>query len=257
MDWLTPSQVAVASALIALGALTVSLVTLWKTHFARFNPLCTVGGLGLRVFPIRSEKDRWYIPSFDVQLSVTNNAASPGVVQGLRLALHYPSLPIPNNREFIYARFEVDPLKFKRADRNRFAWLDEVKIGDWAAFHVLPRQAVSKHFLFEARWDDPVVQDDVDCTLELQIAATGHWISVASWKLSFGQRLWSTLLSGRKAVWSTAADPGGPGSETIPADLHKYTGTRGPVPDETFVMSPSYLDYPDSDKPTERALEDG
>ena len=245
MPIVTPGQGAIVSIFISLGALAVSLFTLWRSHLAGFQPLCTVGEIGIRVFPIRSANLKWYIPSFDTVVTVTNGGARAGTVQSARMALHYPQLPIPKNVEYIYARFEVDTVAFMRTDKNRFSWFDKVIVADWHPFHVLPKQTVSKHLLFESRWEEPVVQDDVRVTLEIFLGSSSGWCPVASWKVLLLKDMWPSLLCGNKHSFF----PDGIAEtheQTVPKDLHKYTGTKEMLSEDPLAAPPSYLDYPDN-----------
>src|SRR5437762_14107614 len=98
---------AIASFLIAIGALGISLTALWKTHFARFSILGVVGDLRHRIYPFKSDNSKWHVSSFDVPLAITNEGAKPGIVTGLRLRLEFPELPIPGNHELLPAKFEL------------------------------------------------------------------------------------------------------------------------------------------------------
>lgn len=54
----TPIQISIVSALIAVAALLVSLIAVWKMHFGKFNVLSAVGNLRHREsFAQLSEKN--------------------------------------------------------------------------------------------------------------------------------------------------------------------------------------------------------
>src|SRR6266849_8692317 len=145
----------IAPIFISLVALGVSLAALWKSHLAPFSPRPLAGRLKLRIYPIRSENHEWFIASFDLPISVTNEGARPGVLEGLRLRLHFPQIPIPDNCEYLRPVFEVDTADAREIGKNRFDWIDKIVVGDWMPFTVLPKATVTKHFVFESRWEEP------------------------------------------------------------------------------------------------------
>jgi hypothetical protein len=229
-------------------ALCVSCVALWKGHFARFSPLALAGNLQHRVYPIRNGDDRWYITSFDVPVSVTNPGARPGLMTGLRLRLHYPDLPFPDNHEFIFPKWELKPDKANRIDKDRFRWLDEVVVAEWSPFVILPKATAAKHLLFETTWHTPVVQKRIAATLELQADWRPEWLTVAKWKLALPPQIWVDLENGGSIGYFPDEGRSPLISECSPPDLHKYTGTKATLPREGLLTAadPSYLDYPES-----------
>ena len=228
-------------------ALCVSCVALWKGHFARFSPLALAGCLRHRVYPFCNEDKRWYITSFDVPVSVTNPGARPGVVTGLRLRLHYPELPFPDNHEFITPQWELKQDKVNSIG-DRFTWINEVVASNWSPFVILPKATVAKHLQFEARWNTPVIQKQVVVTLELQTDWRPKWSSIAEWKLELSPHVWVSLENGVSITYSPDIGRIPFESECSPPDLHKYTGTKAPLPTEGLTAEPSYLDYPESKK---------
>jgi hypothetical protein len=132
--------ISLISALISVGAVVLSVITLWKTHFVKANFITGVGELGLRIYPIKNENRRWFIPSFDVPISIVNEGARPGRVLGLRLLVRFPNLPIPDNREPFYPRCEVDASEICR---ERFKWIKGPSVADWMPFVVLPKETVT------------------------------------------------------------------------------------------------------------------
>jgi len=149
--------IAALSIIVSTVALTVSAVALWQTHFSPFSPLVVGEQLTLSIYPIRSGSDRWFIVSLVAPISITNEGARPGVISGLRLRLHYPNLPIPDNREFIYPVFEIKGEEVNKSSRDRFEWIDK-NTSHWMPFTILPKATATKHLVFERRWEKPVVQ---------------------------------------------------------------------------------------------------
>jgi len=194
-----------APIVLSLLAIGISLAVIWKTHLAPFSPLAAAGRLKLRIYPIRSGSTRWFIVSLDVPISVTNEGARRGVVQGLRLRLHFPKIPIPGHCDFLGPVFEISPADAEKISRDRFKWVHEIVLGDWMPFAVLPKATVTKHFVFESRWEDPVIQEVVDCTLEI-LSNGRDWRKVDTWTLSLSGYIWSQLVevgSGISHLWNS------------------------------------------------------
>ena len=68
----------ISSVIIALFALGVALTTLFKTHLSKFKPIITVGDLSIRIYPIKSDDEEWFLPSFNLPISISNDGAKPG-----------------------------------------------------------------------------------------------------------------------------------------------------------------------------------
>ena len=233
---------AVVTLLISLAAIVLSLAAFWKTHLSPFSAITLAGRLRLRIYPIRNEnKDRWFIPSLDVPVSVTNEGARPGVIDGLRLRLHFPKLPIPGNCEFLPPSFEVNPANANEISSARFDWIDKIVVGEWMPFIVLSKATVTKHFIFESHWEEPVIQEVVDCSLEMR-ARAGQWKTVTTWHLCLDEAFWSLLTdSGSGVLYPVDAQPAH--ATCTPTDLHKYTGTKAQI-SKVSLPGPSRLDYP-------------
>jgi hypothetical protein len=233
---------------LSLVAIVISLLALWKTHFSPFSPLAVAGPrLTLRIYPIQSGPQRWFIVSLNVPISITNEGARPGVVNGLRLRLHFPGIPIPGNRDFIETAFEIDPKDAKQISSSRFEWLDKIVLGSWMPFTVLPKATVTKHFVFETRWEEPVIQKIVTCTLQVR-SASKAWKDVATWDLTLIGEIWSELANRGTSLAFDLKGVGHDAEGCFPADLHKYTGIKGPIPQGGFDMASSRLDYPHTDE---------
>ena len=106
---------------------------------------------------------------------------------------------------------------------------------------------MTKHFVFESRWEDPVIQEVVTCTLEIR-SGSSTWREVASWHLPLDGKTWSELA---EVGTSLTFNPGKAelvGEACVPPDLHKYTGTKAEIPKGGFLAGDSYLDYPKDDQ---------
>ncbi len=240
-----PITIALISAFIAFAALAVSAVTLLRTDYAIADPVTVVGPLRHRIYPVKNGKEKWFISSFDAPVSFCNSGARPLLITHVRLRLHFPNIPIPGNEEIIFPRWDVDPTLAPRIDRNRFQWLEELAPRQWMSVGVLPKETVLKHLIFEVRWNDPVVQKDIHATLETQSSVSREWTRAARWHAQLDAETWGELSNNGTSM---SYDPDGrdPTVERCtPADLHKYTGSKDPIPKEGFGAGTSYLDFPD------------
>jgi hypothetical protein len=229
--------------IVSIAAFCVSMWALWKGHLAPFSPLGIAGNLCHRIYPIRSEAERWFISSFHVPISVTNQAARPGVITGLRIRLRYPDLPIPGNYEIIRPIWEIAPDKVAAISKDRFKWIDKVEARDWVPFVILPKATVSQHVVFEVRWAEPVIQNQIIATLELQSNRRPKWLTVATWRLSLPSQIWAQMADVGTG-FTYFAESRVPDTDCFPSDLHKYTGTKAPLPPANLIHGDSYLDYP-------------
>jgi hypothetical protein len=171
-------------------------------------------------------------------------------VTGLRLRLHYSGLSFAGNYELIPANFELKPDKLELIDKNRFEWFNEVVASDWSPFVVLPKATAARHFLFETKWEKPVIQTRIVATLELQADSRPKWVKVTEWQLTLLPSMWVDLENGASIGYFPLKGHAPLESECSPADLHKHTGTEKPLPTKGTVTSaePSYLDYPNQRK---------
>ena len=234
---------------ISIISLCISCLVVWKGYFARFSPLAIAGNLRHRVYPIRNDDRRWFITSFDVPVSVTNPGARPGLVTGLRLRLHYPELPFPDNYELIPPVWELKLDKLDSIDENRFKWIPEVVAADWSPFVILPKTTAAKHLLFETKWDKPVIQKRIVATLEMQADWRTMWLTVSTWQITLLPTIWTELaVVGRAFAYFPNAVQFPHEPNCSPSDLHKYTGTKATLPTEGLKIEDSSLDYPESEK---------
>jgi hypothetical protein len=171
--------------IISIVALILSIVALWQTHFAKFKIVCAVGNMQYKTYPFKHDKDIWYIPSIDIPIAVTNIGARIGKIMGLRIRVSYQGLRTNQNFEFFSPQWEVDYKKYYPISTKRFEWIDKAVVGDWMPFVVLPKQTVVKHLIFETRWEEPVLHENVTFDLEILTSTSRKWQKVAQWNASF------------------------------------------------------------------------
>ncbi len=237
-------QTALLSVSIALAALAVSLVSLWRTHFSRSRPIVLCGRLRHRIYPIKSERSRWFLTSFDVPVSFLNAGAQPILVTGVQLRVHFPKIPIPGNCEIIPVKWEIPMAEAQNIDKDRFAWIRKLAPWGFMTFAVLPKQTVVKHLILECRWDEPVIAEEVEVSLEWRHSSRDAWCKGATWKVNLDKFHWSELANMGTCMSHDPVHLRIPGERLIPGDLHKYTGTKEAIPEKGFNAPPSYLNYP-------------
>jgi hypothetical protein len=232
-DWIS-----LGTATISLTAIGVSIIALWKTHFVRFSPLFSIGTCRLRIYPIRNGDERWFISSFDLPISITNQGAQAGRIDDIRVKVTYPKLPINDHYEMFYPKWDVNG---KEITKNRFQWIETSVKEDWMPFIVLPRETKNKHLVFETRWDEPVIQEDVNCSLEIKIDSRPDWKEISKWNFKLTKKHWVDMAENGV---SFGVSPKLKKEKYIfPEDLHKYTGTKEPLTVDKRDSKPSYLDY--------------
>ena len=227
--------IALAALAVSLVAVGIAFVSLWRTHLRRFRPEVIVGQLRQRIYTIENSGERWHICSFDVPISVTNAGACMGRVLGLQLRLTFPDLPITGNYELLPVEFEIPPSESKGIHSERFRWLDELSVTDWLPFTVLARASVTKHFIFETRWDEPVVQPRMSIQLQMRTSRKHGWSAVAEFDAHLDEGVWAEMIHGGSSFGYNPKGEVDHIPQIHPPDLHKYTTTGEVISDEGVV----------------------
>ncbi|WP_031445651.1 hypothetical protein [Arenibacter algicola] len=239
-DWISLGAIIVST--IALG---VSIIAIWNTHFKKFTPILTVGNCKFRIYPIKSEGEKWYLPSFNIPISFTNNGAQIGKIEDIRIKISFPELPIPNHYEIFEPKWIVDG---KKLTNNRFEWIDNAVLEDWMPTVIVSKETKIKEIVFETRWEEPVIQKKMLCILEIKIDDKPKWIKAAEWNYFLDEKRWLNLAERGTAYISSPKPTQTKDVSIQPADLHKYTGTKEPLPKLDLNHAPSYLDYKKDEK---------
>lgn len=227
---------------VSLAAFAVSAVASWKTHFASFRPLTTVGDLTLNCYPIKYDSGMWCIMSFTTPIAILNAGAQPGIIEGMRLRLEYPMAPQTPNCEYVPATFVLDTNKAAHIGFSRRKMLRDVVIGHPMPFPILPKATVLHHVAFETRWDTPVVQERAEAILEIMTNA--EWSPVSAWKSVSLDRsfTWPQLIHGSSfsfgAVKNALRESG-----SMPPNLHEHIAAS---PDEFADLLNSRVEREDS-----------
>ncbi len=82
--------ISIISIAIATLSAIFTGVALWKNNFSKFKPITLVGDLNLRIYPIKSDDEKWFIPSLDVPINIANEAARPGKILRVRIVVNFP-----------------------------------------------------------------------------------------------------------------------------------------------------------------------
>ncbi|MEW6029305.1 MAG: hypothetical protein ACOYZ8_03815 [Chloroflexota bacterium] len=183
------------SLLISIAAFALSIIALWQTYFAKFKLVSAVGNLQIRIYPFRHRKEKWSLPTIDIPISLTNEGARVGKVLGLRIQVRFPDHSEPKNYKIMGPKCEVDYKKFESKSNQLFEWMDEAVIGEWMPFVVLPKQTVTKHLVFQSRWEDALVQDNVIFELEISTSTKRKWRKIAKWNGTLSREMWSTKMT--------------------------------------------------------------
>ena len=233
--------ISLGAILVSTIALTVSIIAIWNTHFKQFTPLITTGFCKFRIYPIKSGKEKWFIPSFDIPISITNKGAQVGKIENFRIRLTFPELPIKNHYENFNAKWVVDG---KDLTKHRFDWIDKNVIGYWMPILVLPKETKSTHLVLESfRWEDPVIQSKLICTLEYKAENKTDYEKVDSWTFRLDAKSWVDMVESGRGRIASSEKNNHEKDYIMPKDLHKYTGTKEEIPNKIKKSEPSYLNY--------------
>ena len=229
--------------LVSFAAFVFSAIALWRTHFAKFRAITTSGNLQFRIYTFKNNRKKWYIPSVDIPISITNEGARVGKVMGLRIRASFPKLSIPSNYEIFMPQWEIDFKKFEPISEKRFEWIEKAVIANWMPFVVLPKQTITKHLIFESNWDNPVIQDEVCFELQIITDADKKWRKIAKWEANLSPVIWSELTDNNASFIYYEVDMQSLlYKEAInPTDLHEYTGSKSELPKKGFGEHTSYL----------------
>ena len=219
------------SLVVAIIAVLISLISLYRSHLAPFKVITAAGDLNLRIYRIKNGKDSWYIASADIPLQAVNSGARIGRILACRLRVSYPSISIPDAYETFKATFVVESAAFNRAENDRSRWLDDAVLADWKPFSILPKASVDQHVVFETRWDNPVVADVARFTLQQRLDGSRGWADVDSWELDLDYSMFAYMVRGSSyGTASVSVFPDGSVQEINPVDLHRHLKPTDPLP---------------------------
>lgn len=232
--------IGIISLCISTIAISVSILTIWKTQYTRFRPIINVGNCKLSIYPFKSDKEEWFISSLDIPISITNKGAQIGIINGLRIKVSYPEIPIKNNYEIFDSKWIVDGRKISK---NRLDWVKQAVVEEWIPILILPKETKTKHIVFETRWNSPVIQKKIICTLEFKSDKKDVWQKVIDWNHYLSKENWVDLTQNGRSYISFPNIKNFNDVKCYPNDLHKYTGIEDDISDVKVDFAPSYLNY--------------
>jgi hypothetical protein len=164
--------------MIAVAALLISLANVWSTHFAPANLRVITGAANLKIERIDSGKGYWYLPKMTIPVSVSNAGARIAHVLELRLIVRYPQNDAAGAYEVFHLLYEIDPtrtasLKAEEAQRVR-----NLYNGPGTPFMVSAKETVTKHLVFQTRWDYEIEEPSFVAELQLRAAGSKNWVVV-------------------------------------------------------------------------------
>src|SRR5690606_11043335 len=170
-----------------------------------------------------------------------NKGAQIGKIEDIRLKMTFPELPIAEHYEYFGAKWVVKP---NQISNKRFTWINEPDTENWMPMILLPKETKTTHIVFESfRWEEPVIQEELRCTLEIKTDKSKDYTAIDSWKYRLTAREWYDLAEGGTAHLSSSESIREKEDYIKPKDLHKYTGTKEEIKQPEKISSPSYLDY--------------
>ena len=205
---------------ISIIAVSISLVSLWESHFSPFElkvtnttPRLSIykitpmqhGGDGKvdwiyeRFFGNSEESEKvWWIPSFDLGVNLHNVGQKSGVVENIRISCQFQGgddvYPFP-------AKYVVDPGKFQQHSHERFKWIYSATNHDWLPINLAGNDEKKIHIVLEGgRWDEKKT-GILDATLEVKTDATDEWITVEEYEVHVFDDLYSgsTMVASEKS----------------------------------------------------------
>jgi hypothetical protein len=213
----------IASFAVALVAVAISLVSLYRSQLAPFRVVTVVGDLRLRIDHVKDGGQSWYMAHADIPVQVVNSGARIGRILGYRLRVSYPSLPIEGAYETFRTVFVADQRALMTVG------LKAAVIDIWTPFSILPKAAVHQHIVFNQRWDYPVVAETIRFTLQQARDGQEGWADVGSWESGVDVELFAEMVRGSSFSVSPEGTPGDV-VEIQPADLYSHLKPAGRLP---------------------------
>ena len=183
-------------ALLVSGAsLLIALATFWFTHLRPFKLSISTSSPRLSMYTISpqvsgdSENRTWWIPSFDVGVSVFNNGKMKGDFNDIRIVGS-----IQNHRSekkmYFYPKWVVDFSKFNQFHTERFEWLSNSIVRDWYPFRIGSEQEVSMHLILEGDRLDHKEVGRFNFELQVSTSESNGWQTLEGFELLFSEDMY-------------------------------------------------------------------
>jgi hypothetical protein len=167
------------NATIAIGvsifALIISGITLWYSHLRPFKVNVSFDAPTLSLYTITpdiSGDERghtWWIPSFDIGMTVSNLGACHGYVHDIRIVANMNSYRT-EKKIYFYPKWIVDSSLFNQYHTERFQWVKKAIIRDWYPYRLSGNKEIEFHIVLEGdRFDH---KEAGNIVFELQIATS-------------------------------------------------------------------------------------
>lgn len=235
MNWL-----AFAALVVSLLAASFSGLTLWRTHFFRGTAIFAPGAATLSVTQWVNSGHTWYTPDIVIPTYIANTGTNPITVQGLRVRVEYPGLPIPDAHEYWEFNLELDTSSHLTQGPGRNAL--EAEKGMGPPWIVLPKTNVEKRFVCWTRWEKPVVQP-LKFVLEARTSLSPKWKPVEAWSATITPSWWMdfTETGSNMLMHAESQEEVRRANGISPRDLHKYTGPADSLPEKSREIPPSFV----------------
>jgi hypothetical protein len=187
----------VLALLVSLSALTVALVGLWRTHFARMHLLFACGPAFIAVFPRRRENTETLVGRIVIHVACTNTGARAGRVRDFRLRVHHSGqgssqadavvLPL---REHLDSDIPLPRSSMMAVPSRQPA----SPVG--APFVLQAKETATRDLEFEIPWTNRP-EGVVALRLDVRSDLSESWVPVDRWSLHLDERRWDAAVQGR------------------------------------------------------------
>jgi hypothetical protein len=186
--------------LISLLALCISFLALYRSHLLKFIPETACGTPRVSIIPCKSEKCEWYLHRIYIPIEISNIGARSGVVMGLRVIARYPDVKIKNNYEVLTPVNFIEKSKYsKLSGIHPFDWNEE-GLKSWNPFVIAPKQTIDASLVFQCRWENPVIQKNINLELQCITSSKNKWKTVEKWKHNLDPLMWNILTSSLRSI---------------------------------------------------------
>jgi len=148
---------------------------LWFSHLRPFKVNVSFDAPTLSLYTISPEVSgaengqTWWIPSFDVGITITNTGSRQGDIHDIRIVATTTSHRT-EKKLYFYPKWIVDYSVFNQCHTERFEWLDKAIIRDWYPFRLSGNKENECHLILEGDRLDH--KEPCSLKFELQIATS-------------------------------------------------------------------------------------
>lgn len=174
---------------VAVAALAISLVSLWRTQFSKFRLLVTGDTLIVGMQAFRVQDRQWFVIHCTTRVILTNVGVRAGRVMGMRLLVECTDVPGDNTFTLSVYRVGTD-------DRRPWECGKLSEWGkDWAPIVFSGNDSKEQTTLFTQRMDQPI-SGNMMIALQLRTDSNREWHSVCEWNLDLTVDALSEMLTG-------------------------------------------------------------